>query len=177
MKKIILLDRDGVINYDSLNYIRTVDEFIFIPGSINAIVRLTQAGYRIGIATNQSGIARGYYNAQDLAAIHTKMYQAIHAAGGEIEAIEYCPHHPDEGCLCRKPRGGMLLTLGLRFNTSLTGIPFLGDKISDIQAAQVVGGVAVLIAEKDSPVDQLRQQNYPNVPRFNSLADYVDTIL
>jgi D-glycero-D-manno-heptose 1,7-bisphosphate phosphatase len=173
---IILLDRDGIINQDSSNYIKSVEEFIFLPGSIDALVQLTQAGYRIGIATNQSGIARGFYDELTLAAIHDHMLTQVRAAGGDIEAIEYCPHHPEQACFCRKPNPGMLLALAKRMNCELTDVPFVGDKISDLQAAKTVGAKPILIAELGSDTDQIRQKEYPEVPRCRSLAQWVESI-
>ncbi|NCX96883.1 MAG: HAD-IIIA family hydrolase, partial [Chitinophagia bacterium] len=106
--RVVILDRDGIINQDSLHYIKSLDEFIFLPKSAEAIANLTKAGYKVGIATNQSGIARGYYSHQTLKAIHAKMLEGINAVGGKIDAIEYCPHAPVEACSCRKPEPGML---------------------------------------------------------------------
>lgn len=175
MNKIVLLDRDGVINLDSLHYIKSVDEFIPIEGSIAAIARLTQAGYRIGIATNQSGIARGYYSEEELGAIHAKMLQLVRAEGGDIEAIQYCKHMPDAGCLCRKPQPGMLLALAERMNCELTDVPFVGDRVSDIQAAEAAGAKPIMVLSLMT--DRVGLQNYLHVPTFNSLAQFVDSFL
>lgn len=177
MKKLILLDRDGIINQDSSNYIKSLDEFVFLPGSIQAIVQLTQSGYQIGIATNQSGIARGYYSHEQLAAIHTNMCQQIRAAGGEINAIEYCPHHPNEGCSCRKPNPMLLHRLAKRLDCPLEGIPFVGDKISDVQAAKAATAKPVLVSEPGSDADKIRQEHYPEIERFDSLAQFVENYL
>lgn len=173
MKKIILLDRDGIINEDSSNYIKSIDEFTFLPGSVAAIVQLTQAGYKIGIATNQSGIARGYYSHDQLTAIHSNMCEKIRVAGGEIDAIEYCPHHPNEGCVCRKPKPTMLQRLAKRLDCDLDDVPFVGDKISDLLAAQAAGATPILIAEPRSDVDKVREQDYSDTPCFQSLAQFV----
>lgn len=175
-KKIVLLDRDGIINYDSRQYIKSVDEFIFLPGSVDAIVQLTAAGYRIGIATNQSGVSRGYYDEQVLAAIHDKMLTQVRAAGGNIEAIEYCPHRPEEACLCRKPKPGMLYALAKRLDCSLMNVPFVGDKLSDVQAAEAAGATPVLVVSSWIDRDAV-QLAYPHVPIFNSLAEWVDSLL
>jgi len=175
MNKIVLLDRDGVINQDSLHYIKSTQEFIPIPGSAEAIARLTKAGYRIGVATNQSGVSRGYYDEVELAAIHQKMLHLVREVGGEIEAIEYCIHMPDEGCCCRKPQPGMLLALAERLNSSLKDVPFIGDRVSDIQAAKAAGATPMMIL---SPMtDRVGLQAYPQVPVFNSLALCVDYLL
>lgn len=175
MNKIVLLDRDGVINADSFNYIKSVDEFIPIPGSIAAIARLTAAGYRIGVATNQSGVSRRLYDENTLAAIHEKMLDLVHEAGGEIEAIEYCIHMPDEGCPCRKPNPGMLYALASYFHCSLTGIPFIGDRVSDIQAAESAGAKPIMVLS--TMTDRVGLKIYPEVPVFDSLAQCVDSIL
>lgn len=177
MKKTILLDRDGIINKDSLYYIKSVDEFIPLPGSIKAIARLTQAGYQIGVATNQSGIARGYYTEQELHAIHHKLTTLVSAAGGKISAIEFCPHLPNSGCLCRKPEPGMLWALAQRLGqTTLKNIAFVGDRVSDIEAALAAGATPVMVL---SPMtDQAALLPYQHrVPVFHSLADYVDSLL
>lgn len=175
MTRLILLDRDGVINRDSLHYIKSVDEFILIPGSVEAIARLTVAGYKIGVATNQSGVLRGLYTETELRAIHDKMIQSVQSAGGEIDAIEYCIHLPEEGCFCRKPQPGMLNALAKRFNCSLKEVPFIGDRVSDIQAAFAAGASPVMVLS--SMTDLIGLKAYPQVPVYNSLAEYVDQLL
>lgn len=175
MTRLILLDRDGVINHDSLYYIKNVDEFIFIPGSIEAIVRLKAAGYTIGLATNQSGVSRGLYTENELALIHNKLNQAVLAAGGSIDAIEYCIHLPQELCACRKPQPGMLFALAKRFNCSLEAVPFIGDRVSDIQAAFAAGANPVMILSAMTDREGLKE--YPQVPVFSSLAEYVNHLL
>lgn len=176
MNKIILLDRDGIINHDSLHYIKSVNEFIFIDGSIDAIARLSKAGFTIGVATNQSGVSRGYYTEDELQAIHAKMLNAVEEAGGKITAIQYCIHMPDAGCYCRKPNPGMLYALAKQLNCpSLEQIPFIGDRVSDIQAAEAAGATPITIL---SPMtDRVGLQNYPHVPVFKSLSQYVDCLL
>ena len=173
MKKTVLLDRDGVINQDSPHYIRSIDDVVFIPGSIDALVKLTRAGYQIGIATNQSGIARYYYTQQTLDLFHEYICHRAHAAGAEIQAIEFCPHGPDEGCLCRKPKPGLLQALAKRLPCLLAETPFLGDKISDIEAGLAAGAIPIFIGKEKSDVDLIRQRKYPEVPRFDSLAQWV----
>ncbi|CEK09848.1 D-glycero-beta-D-manno-heptose 1,7-bisphosphate 7-phosphatase [Legionella hackeliae] len=175
MNKVILLDRDGVINQDSLHYIKSAEEFIFLPGSIDAIARLTRAGYRIGVATNQSGVSRGYYTEEELAIIHHKLIQEVQADGGEIAAIEYCIHMPNAGCVCRKPQPGMLKALARRLNCSLSDVPFVGDRVSDIQAAEAAGATPIMVL---SPMtDRVGLQDYAHVPVYSSLIEYVDFLL
>ncbi len=175
MTKIVLLDRDGVINHDSYDYIKSVDELILIPESIAAIARLTACGYTIGIATNQSGVSRGLYTEDTLIAINQKISQVIEDAGGAIHAIQYCMHLPSELCSCRKPQPGMLLALARQFNSSLTQVPFVGDRVSDIQAALAAGAEPIMIL---SPMtDTVGLRDYPEVPVYHSLAEYVQQLL
>ncbi|MGS1117193.1 D-glycero-beta-D-manno-heptose 1,7-bisphosphate 7-phosphatase [Castellaniella sp. UC4442_H9] len=133
--KLIILDRDGVINEDSGAFIKTPDEWIPLPGSLEAMGRLTQAGWTVVVASNQSGIARGLFTMETLGAIHTRMRQAVAAAGGRIDAIFFCPHGPDEGCACRKPNPGMLHDIAKRLDVRLEGVPVVGDSLRDLQAA------------------------------------------
>ncbi|MBA2650268.1 MAG: D-glycero-beta-D-manno-heptose 1,7-bisphosphate 7-phosphatase [Legionella sp.] len=174
-KKYIILDRDGVINYDSLAYIKTVEEFKPIPGSMEAIAQLTAAGYSIGLATNQSGVSRGLYTEETLQAIHKKMLNLVHSYGGNIEAIEYCLHLPVANCNCRKPKPGMLLNLAKRLNCSLNSIAFVGDRVSDIQAAIAVAATPILI--RSIMTDLCELENYPQVQIYNSLHEYVQQML
>lgn len=175
MKKVIFLDRDGVINYDSLHYIKKVAEFVFVPGSVEAIVLLTQAGYEIGVATNQSGVARGYYSELELQKIHEKMVAEIRLAGGNIAAIEYCPHHPQEQCDCRKPQPELLKRLARKLQVAPLNIPFVGDRVTDIQAAYAVGAVPIIVLSMMT--DQIALQQYTEVPVFDSLLSYVRFLL
>lgn len=173
--KFIVLDRDGIINHDSPHYIKSADELILIPGSLDAIARLTAAGYRIGVATNQSGITRGYFTENGLAAIHQKMQVAVLEAGGCIEEVVYCPHMPDDGCFCRKPQPGMLHELARRFDCELPDLCFIGDRASDIQAAKSVGAQALFV---HSPMtDAVSMMAHSDVLTFSSLAECVDHIL
>ena len=173
--KLVILDRDGIINQDSLNYIKSPDEFMLLPESAHAIARLNAAGYRVAVATNQSGIARGLYDERDLEAIHDKMRDGVRVVGGHIELVEYCPHMPDSGCPCRKPKAGLLLTIAEKLHCSLINVPFVGDRVSDIQAAEAVGAQPIMVLS--SMTDQAALFAYPHVPVFHSLAAYVDTLL
>lgn len=175
MRRVILLDRDGVINQDSFDYIKSADEFILIPESLDAIARLTKVGYLIGVATNQSGVARGLYSEDELLRIHQKMLESVRQAGGDIHAIEYCIHHPDEHCFCRKPQPGMLHALAKKLNSSLKDVPFVGDRVSDIQAARAVGANPVMVLS--SMTDKMALSAYPEVPVYASLGSYVDQLL
>lgn len=143
--KLIILDRDGVINEDSDAFIKTPDEWIPLPGSLDAIARLTKAGYTIVVATNQSGLGRGFFDIMTLNAIHQKMQNAVKAAGGQIEAIFFCPHTASDNCDCRKPRQGMSSTISERFDTPLEDVPSVGDSLRDLQAAFLAGCTPILV--------------------------------
>jgi D-glycero-D-manno-heptose 1,7-bisphosphate phosphatase len=143
--KLVILDRDGVINYDSKQFIKSPAEWRPIPGSIEAIAKLNQAGYRVVVATNQSGIGRGLFDMDTLNAIHDKMHRAVQAAGGRIDAIFYCPHSIDADCHCRKPKTGMFERIAHCFNVDLEGVPAIGDSLRDLQAAVAVGAKPLLV--------------------------------
>jgi D-glycero-D-manno-heptose 1,7-bisphosphate phosphatase len=143
--KLLILDRDGVINQDSDQYIKSPAEWKPIKGSIEAIARLTQGGWRIVVATNQSGIARGLFDMSTLNAIHDAMHRLVIQAGGRIEAIFFCPHAADSHCECRKPRPGMLREIERRLNIPLAGVPSVGDSLRDLQAAETAGARPILV--------------------------------
>src|SRR3989338_9521876 len=137
---LIILDRDGVINYDSAQFIKSPDEWRPIPGSLEAIAKLTQAGYRVIVATNQSGVGRGLFDMATLNAIHSRMHKAVTQAGGRIEAIFYCPDPADSNSPCRKPNPGMFHAIAERFNVSLEHVPAVGDGPRGLAAAHAGGG-------------------------------------
>jgi len=137
--KLIILDRDGVINQDSDAFVKNPDEWIALPGSLQAIARLTQADWKVVVATNQSGLARGLFDMDTLTAIHTKMRRELAAAGGAIDAVFLCPHGPDDNCTCRKPRPGLFEQIGHRYDIHLAGVPAVGDSLRDLQASSAVG--------------------------------------
>lgn len=143
--KLLILDRDGVINQDSDDYIKTLDEWIPIPGAIDAIARLSKAGWTVTVATNQSGLARGYYDLATLEAMHARLRQLVAEQGGELGLIVHCPHGPDDGCECRKPKPGMLRQIAAHYHTNLNGIWFVGDSSGDLAAAQAVDCQPVLV--------------------------------
>jgi D-glycero-D-manno-heptose 1,7-bisphosphate phosphatase len=141
----VILDRDGVINEDSDDFIKSPDEWIPIPGSIEAIELLTLKGFRIVVLTNQSGIARGYFDEAMLRRIHARMLSAVAARGGRIEAVFYCPHGPEDFCDCRKPATGLFKQFAERFQTDLAGIPAVGDSFRDLEAARRAGASPILV--------------------------------
>lgn len=180
--KLVILDRDGVINQDSDNYIKSADEWQPIPGSIEAIARLCDAGYSVAVATNQSGLGRGLFDLDDLEAIHDKMRELVESAGGHIAGIYYCPHLPTAGCNCRKPAPGLLDAIAEDFSTSLEGLAFIGDSLKDLQAGAARQCRPILLRtgkgasyEKqlaDEPNAQVR-----NATVYNDLASAVDSLL
>jgi D-glycero-D-manno-heptose 1,7-bisphosphate phosphatase len=169
---LIILDRDGVINEDSDDYIKTPAEWIPIPGSLKAIAALNHAGYTVVVATNQSGIARGLYTEAGLAEIHATMQRQLAAVGGHIDAIFYCRHHPDEHCACRKPKPGLLLQIAAEFKIDIEKALMVGDAARDIECAQAVGCPAVLV-KTGKGMRTLEAKNVPDVPVFEDLAAVV----
>lgn len=143
--KLAILDRDGVINFDSDQYIKSPAEWRPIPGSIEAIARLNQSGFRIAVATNQAGIGRGLFDMATLNAINDKMMEMVFRQGGRIDALFFCPHTALEQCGCRKPRTGMFEEIAARFHTDLKGVPVVGDSLKDLQAAEQVGALPILV--------------------------------
>ena len=143
--KIVILDRDGVINEDSPDYIRSAGDWRPIAGSLAALARLNRSGWTVVVATNQSGVGRGYFSIAQLQAIHATMCAAVDAAGGHISAIAYCPHPPDAGCRCRKPAPGLIEDLERQLGRSLAGAPFIGDRLSDLEAARRHGCLPILV--------------------------------
>lgn len=145
LMKLVILDRDGVINHDSDKYIKSPQEWRPIPGSLEAIARLNQAGYHVVLATNQSGVGRGLFEVSTLNAIHDKMHRALSQIGGRIDAIFFCPHGADAGCTCRKPLPGLLEEIARRFNVDLKGVPSVGDSRRDLDAAAAIGAAPMLV--------------------------------
>ena len=143
--KLAILDRDGVINHDSDQYIKSPDEWRPIAGSLDAIARLNQWGYRVVVATNQSGVGQGLFDMDMLNAIHDKMSRAVAQAGGRIDAIFFCPHTNADKCDCRKPKPGMLEEIAARYNLSLSSVPVIGDSLRDLLAAEAVLAQPMLV--------------------------------
>lgn len=175
---IILLDRDGVINEDSPHYIKSPEEWHPIPSSLEAIARLNKAGYKVVVITNQSGIARGYYDNATLDNIHEKMQQTLESYGGHIDAIFICPHHPDDGCECRKPKPTLLLQALMQYGATSENTVYVGDKWSDIEAAQAAGCTPVLVQTGQGDVT-LKNHAAPcqSIPIYDNLAHYVKDLL
>lgn len=169
-----ILDRDGVINYDSAAFIKNPDEWIALPGSLEAIAKLNQAGWKVVIATNQSGLARGLFSMGALNAIHAKLRTELAAVGGHVDAIFICPHGPDDNCLCRKPLPGLFQDIGLRFDTELSKAVSVGDSLRDLQAADAVGCKTWLVLTGNGQRTQAAGQLPLNCQIRSNLAAVVD---
>ncbi len=174
--KLIVLDRDGVINYDSAAYIKSPEEWRPLPGSLNAIARLNQEGFHVVVATNQSGIGRGMFEMATLNAIHAKMHQALAQAGARVDAVFFCPHTADDHCRCRKPKTGMFEDIAHRLNTSLAGVPMVGDSIRDVQAAAAVGASPMLVLTGNGKKTRRAGNLPPDTRVFADLAAVVDAL-
>lgn len=176
--KLIILDRDGVINYDSAEYIKTVDEWQPIPGSLSAIAKLKKAGYLIGVATNQSGIGRGYYTETTLHAMHEKMQNLLAVEQASIDAILFCPHAPDENCLCRKPKSEMIINLMKHFSALPEQTLVIGDSWRDIESGKNVGcHTALVLTGKGNETFIKHQNNLNNEQVFDDLQNLTQNIL
>lgn len=173
----IILDRDGVINHDSTEYIKSPEEWRPIPGSLEAIAQLNRAGFRVFIATNQSGIARGYYDIDILDLIHEKLMYSLSAVGGYIEEFFFCPHHPDEHCSCRKPRTGLLEQIAAKYPVNLLDTFFVGDSMSDIRAAQSAGCLPILVHTGNGKQTLQQHPELSSIPNFPDLAGAVQYII
>jgi D-glycero-D-manno-heptose 1,7-bisphosphate phosphatase len=175
--RLIVLDRDGVINHDSDQFIKSPDEWRPIPGSLEAVARLNHAGYRVVVATNQSGVGRGLLDITMLNAIHERMHKALAQVGGRVDAIFFCPHSADSQCECRKPRPGMLVEIGRRFGVDMAGIPCIGDSPRDLACAEVVGAQPMLVLTGKGE-KTLRDGGFPkNTVIFPDLAFAVAALL
>lgn len=176
--KLIILDRDGVINYDSDQFIKSPDEWKPIPGSLEAIARLNQWGWRVVLASNQSGVGRGLFGMDTLNAINDKMVKALGLLGGRLDGIFFCPHAAHSTCECRKPKPGLLHQIAQRFNVDLTGVPTVGDSLRDLQAGVAVGCVPYLVltgkgtVTKDDPALPPDTKIYPDLASV--VADLID---
>lgn len=175
--KLIILDRDGVINFDSAQFIKSPAEWKPIPGSLDAIARLNQAGYRVVVATNQSGVGRSLFDMDTLNSIHEKMHKALFAVGGRIEAIFYCPHAADSDCECRKPKPGMFKRISETMNTDLKGVPAIGDSLRDLQACAVLGCQPILVHTGKGEKTKAEGNLPEGTLEFANLAAAVDFIL
>jgi len=173
--KLIILDRDGVINEDSDDYIKSPDEWIPIAGSLEALGKLSQNGFKVIIITNQSGIGRKIFSIEMLNAIHKKMCINLAQYGGVIDGIFFCPCAPEENCNCRKPKSGLYNEVSDRLQISLENVFCVGDKITDIQAAQNAGAKPILVKSGKENIDS---GNIPeNIPIYDDLLSFVNKVI
>jgi D-glycero-D-manno-heptose 1,7-bisphosphate phosphatase len=175
--KLIILDRDGVINFYSDKFIRSPEEWKPIPGSLEAIARLNHEGYRVVVASNQSGVGRGLFDMATLNAIHSKMHKALLGVGGQIDAVFLCPHPAESDCECRKPKTGLFRQIAERFHTDLTGVPAIGDSLRDLQAAAQVGAVPNLVLTGKGKKTHAAGDLPQGTQVFSDLAQAVDALL
>jgi len=176
----VLLDRDGVINFDSPDYILTPEQWLPIPGSLQAIARLTSAGIVVAIVSNQSALGRGMIDQENFNAIHARMMLAIEQAGGFISHVAYCPHAPDEGCACRKPKPGMIEDSLAACGVAADGAVMIGDSVRDMQAAHAAGVQGMLVRSGYGDCDAIlktTRQFMPAVQAFDDLAAAVESLL
>ena len=175
---LVILDRDGVINEDSAEYIKSVDEWLPIPGAITAIADLSRAGFRVAVATNQSGLARGYFDELTLALMHEKLHALVEAEGGQIDGIFLCPHGPDEGCACRKPATGMLEQMEHEFASPVAGAWFIGDSLKDLDCALAKGCQPALVLtgkgqQTLASLNATRRSTTPVFPDLKAAAAHI----
>lgn len=176
--KLIVLDRDGVINHDSADFIKTPEEWIALPGSLEAIARLNQQNWRVIVASNQSGLARGLFDMYALNEIHAKFKRELAEVGGQVDAIFICPHGPDDGCTCRKPLPGMLHDIARRYDTPLHQVPAVGDSLRDLQAAATAGCSPWLVQTGNGDALLASGQALPEGTRLaRDLAAVADALL
>jgi len=176
-KKFIILDRDGVINEDSDDYVKSAEEWYPISGSLEAIAKLKQAGYTVVIATNQSGIGRGLFGFEEFEEMCEKMDVMLDQVGGYIDGIFLCPHAPEDGCDCRKPLPGMFEQIAGEFDMDLSGVPIVGDSLRDLQAGQAVGCTPYLVKTGKGERTIAKGEGLEGVVIFEDLAEFVDQLL
>jgi D-glycero-D-manno-heptose 1,7-bisphosphate phosphatase len=175
---LIILDRDGVINEDSEHFVKTLEEWIPIPGSLEAMARLSQAGHRLVIATNQSGLARGLLTLDDLNAMHQRLRESLAGLGGQLEGIFFCPHGPADDCQCRKPRPGLLLQIRDRLQVDIGSALVIGDSLRDLEAAWALGASAMLVLTgKGAQTLERHADRLGETPVYPNLAAAADAIL
>lgn len=175
--KLVILDRDGVINFDSDQFIKSPQEWQPIPGSLEAIALLNQAGFRVVVASNQSGVGRGLFDMATLNDIHAKMHKLTGQLGGRIDAVFFCPHAADSRCACRKPNAGLFLDIAARFRFDLAGVPAVGDALRDVQAALLAGARPMLV-KTGKGLRTLQGGELPaGVPVFANLYEAAQAII
>jgi D-glycero-D-manno-heptose 1,7-bisphosphate phosphatase len=175
--KLVILDRDGVINEDSDAYIKSHHEWQPIPKSLEAIARLNQNGFRVVVATNQSGLGRGLFDMTALNAMHSKMHRALATVGGKVDAVFVCPHTPEDGCDCRKPMPGLIEQIARRYDVDLSHTPMVGDSHRDLAAGAAAGCPVILVRTGKGSVTATRDDLPPGTLIFDDLAGAVDHLV
>ena len=175
--RLVILDRDGVINEDSDAYVKSISEWRPLQGSLEAIARLNHAGWRVVVATNQSGIARGLFGMEQLNAIHQRLHAELARLGGQLEGVYFCPHGPEDGCACRKPLPGLLLEIGVRHAVEMSGVPAIGDSLRDLEAARAVGAVPILVRTGKGVEAEQQLPREWNVSVYDDLAAAVAALV
>lgn len=175
---LVVLDRDGVINRDSTEFVKSPTEWVPIPGSIDAIAALDKAGYTVAVASNQSGLGRGLFDRSALRAMHRKLRKLVANAGGRVDRIVVCPHHPDDGCACRKPEPGLLYRLSRHYRIDLAGIPMVGDSLRDLEAAARVGARPILVRTGNGrKTERMLRGSLVDIDVFDDLAAAADSLV
>jgi len=176
---LIILAHDGVINHDSDEYVKSVDEWEPISGSLQAMGRLFQAGYTLVVVSNQSGIARGFYDIETLHAIHSKMGRMLEQYGGHVDVVLFCPHAPKDNCDCRKPKDGMFQEIIKRYQCDLKDVPAIGDSLRDLQAAKAAGAAPILVktGKGEKTIADTDASELEGVAVYKDLAEVADAIL
>lgn len=177
MIKLIVLDRDGVINEDLGRPIESAEEWVPIEGSLEAIARLHQNGWSVAVATNQSGISRDLLDLTTLHAIHKQMHEMVNQAGGKIDVVAFCPHTDSEDCGCRKPAPGMLYTISERLGVELANVVMVGDSLRDIQAAMAAAAMPIILRTGKGQKTLDTHKGLEHIPAYDDLASYVDDLL
>lgn len=177
LPRLVILDRDGVINEDSDDYIKSVDEWVPIEGSLEAIARLNQAGILVAVVSNQSGIGRGLFTPDDLNRMHAKLQRLLARIGGHVDGIFFCPHKPEDNCECRKPAPGLLRSASLRFGLPLNSVPFIGDSKRDVEAARAARALPILVRTGKGERTLQQHPELSVLPCFDDLAAAVDALL
>lgn len=175
---LVVLDRDGVINQDSRDFVKSAGEWLPYPGAAAAVARLARAGFTVAVATNQSGLARGLFDRRALSAMHRKLRRLVEAEGGRVDRIVVCPHGPDDGCRCRKPKPGLLERLARYYKVSLDGVPVVGDSLRDLQAAAAAGARPILVRTGNGrETEESLPPGLADVEVFDDLAAVVDALI
>ena len=176
--KVLILDRDGVINYDSDKYVKNSDEWEAIPESLEAIANITQLGYKIVVCTNQSGIGRGLFSVEELNDIHEKMHRLVKQSGGEIAAVFFCPHTSEDNCNCRKPKPGMIEDICERFNIeNISNVMMVGDSDRDLEAIYTSGGIPVLVKTGNGKKTMAKGKVPPGTLVFENLLEVSEYLM